>query len=114
MRNILSCVFSLTEEHVTLLKHYAFNEDGTINLENVDMNACVHMRTKGRYNIRYEQLDVSEDTLTKNMSITAHIIHDGDLEELMKADNSYYTLEMKKNLRSNKLTVNVVHNAYIN
>ena len=113
MRNILSCMFALTNDHVTLLKHYAFNEEGAFDLDNIDMNASVNMRTKGRHNVRYEHIDLAEDTLTKNMTLTTHIINDGELEEMMKADGSYFTLEMKKNLRTNKLIINVVYNGYI-
>ena len=112
MKNILSCMFALTSEQVTLLRHYAFNEEGNLLLANIDMSSRVVTRKNGSINIRFESLDFAEDKLTKNIILNTHIIDEIGLEEMLAQENSFFKVTMRKSVRTNKLIINVVYDGY--
>ena len=110
--DILTTMFALSSEQVTLLKHYAFNEEGQLILANIDMSSRLITRKEGIVDLRFEKIDFIEDKLTQNIVLNLHIKNGSEAKEILVKDNSYYVLGMKKSPRSGKLILTIKWGGY--
>lgn len=113
MRTITSLMFSLSADQAFRLNHYAKNKDDKFDLSNICITVPVSTKSEGRHECLIENMDILEDSLTKNISITLHLVDKEGLREAMEKDNRIYILDMKHSPRTNKLSFSIVHDGFV-